>query len=420
MKRIYLDCAATTPLDREVEKAMRPYFSSSGKFGNPNSLHYFGQAARGAIDEAREKIAKVLGALPTGGFREIIFTGSATEANNLALRGILKSFRFQISRVEKEIPRIIVSAIEHESVLETARDLENEGAEVVYLPVNRHGRVDLRKLKEALNERTILVSVMYANNEIGVIQPIAEISSIIRNFRNSKGIYPLFHTDAAQAFQFLNCDVNVLGADLMTLSAHKIYGPKGIGLLYARYLKSVTYDLKPVITGGGQEFGWRSGTENVPAIIGFARSIELAAKNREKETEKIAGLADYFWRELKKIYPGARLNNAMADSAKQFRHLAVSSSASRGGGNVSFLPNILNIYFSKQSAEELLIRLDLKGVAVSRGSACVSFSAKPSYVLAALGHPKKRINSSLRFSFGKFTTKEELVRTLKILRDILV
>lgn len=413
MEKIYLDYAATTPVDSAVEKTMKPYFSE--RFGNPNSLHFFGQEARAAIDLAREKIAKSIGA----DFGEIIFTGSATEANNLALRGLVKFLNNSFKKISPL--RIIVSAIEHESILETARDLEREDVEVVILPVNKNGIVDLKKLKEALNEKTILVSIMYANNETGVIQPLFEIRKIIddfkkRNFQSisnekpinqltNSSIYPLFHTDAVQAFQFLNCGVDDLGVDLMTLSAHKIYGPKGIGALYARNLQPTTNNqqLKAIITGGEQEFGLRSGTENVSAIVGFAKAVELAAKNRDKEAKRILDLKNYFQRGLNKIYPKAQINGIMNYKSRI----------------MNTLPNIINIYFPDFKSEYLLIKLDLNGIAVSSGSACVSFSAKPSHVLEALGYKEERIKSSLRFSFGKFTTKNEINAALKIIKKVL-
>jgi len=441
MKRIYFDYAAGTPIDPKVKTAMAPYFSS--KFGNPGSLHSFGQEAMAAVDLSREKIAKVVGA----DFREIIFTGSATEANNLALRGVVKIFgspralafrnqnnfspaeKFsfpsarhsrhtavdqagapagysskQIALNQKFLPlRIIVSTIEHESILETAEDLESEGVEVIYLPVDKNGIVDLKKLKESLNERTILVSVMCANNEIGVIQPIMEILKIIRNFRDSNSLFPLFHTDAVQAFQYLDCNVLKLGVDFMTLSAHKIYGPKGIGALYVRRsLQANFYKLKTIITGGGQEFGLRSGTENVPAIVGFAKAVELTDQLRKKESRRIAELSGYFWRELKKIYPKVELN------------------PNRNLQTTNYLPNILNISFPGHSAEDLLIKFDMAGIAVSAGSACSVRSAKTSHVLQALGLPIERIKSSIRFSFGKFTTKKEVNESIKRIRRIFI
>lgn len=394
MKKIYLDYAATTPVDILVEKVMKPYFNR--KFGNPSSLHFFGQEALAVIDESRAKIAKNIGA----DFKEIVFTGSATEANNLVLRGIVKNVKQ---------PRIIISAIEHESVLETARDLEKTGVEVIYLPVNRDGIVDLVKLKKSLNERTVLISIMYANNEIGIIQPIAEIMKIIKNFRKINNLlFPLLHTDAVQAFQFLDCDVNKLGVDLMTLSAHKIYGPKGIGALYIRQKKeldkkTIIHNSKfiiPNITGGGQEFGLRSGTENVAGIAGFAKAVELAAKNREKENKRIGELSGYFWKEIKKIYPKAKINGPKIGAKNR-------------------LPNILNIYYPDNSAEDLLIKLDLAGVAVSSGSACSSRALSLSHVLKACGFSDKRIKSSLRFSFGRFTTMAEIKEALKKMKIII-
>ena len=427
MKRIYFDYAATTPVDPAVFATMKPYFSE--KFGNPSSLHFFGQEAMAAIDESREKIAKNIGA----NFREIIFTGSATEANNLALRGAIKEFKIKNlgfrdaphSKSHIPNPRVIVSVIEHESILETCRDLESEGVEIIYLPANREGAVDLKKLKEALNERTILVSTMYANNEIGTIQPIAEIAKAISEFRiknlefsnknNPKSyilnpiFYPLLHTDAVQAFQYLDCDVNKLGVDLMTLSAHKIYGPKGVGVLYARALSPKPYPLNPIITGGGQEFGFRSGTENVAAIVGFAKAIELVSNSRELENKRIKKISDYFWKELKKINPKVQINGA-SDVRCQV-------------SGVNKLPNILNIYFPEsagwRTAKDLLIKLDLAGVAVSSGSACSTRSSKPSHVLKSCGLSENRIKSSLRFSLGRFTAKAEINEAIKRLKKII-
>ncbi len=431
MKRIYLDYAATTPMDMKVKKAMAPYFSAppAGGFGNPGSLHFFGQKAMTAVDESREKIAKAINA----DFREIIFTGSATEANNLALRGIVK--KFKIKDLRFKIPRIIVSAIEHDSILETCRDLEREEIEIIYLPVNKQGIIDLKKLKESLNERTVLVSIMCANNEIGIVQNIAGISKIIKDFKkeNFFSKYPLFHTDAVQAFQFLDCDVNKLGVDLMTLSAHKIYGPKGIGTLYInsklqtpnykqilnsknkiQNKKTKIWDLgfgiwdlpvvKPLTTGGGQEFGLRSGTENVAAIVGFAKAIELVSNSRELENKRVRQLTDYFWRELKKLSPKAEINGL-----KDLRFMIY---------DLRKLPNILNVYFPNQNSQDLLIKLDLNGIAVSSGSACSARATKPSHVLKAIGLSDKKIKSSLRFSLGKFTTKEEINRALKIIKKL--
>ncbi|MEK7566438.1 MAG: cysteine desulfurase family protein [Patescibacteria group bacterium] len=403
MRRFYFDYAATTPIDPEVLKEINSNLRNN--FGNPGSLNFFGQAAMAMVDKSREKIANAINA----DFREIIFTGSATEANNLALRGILKNARLRQGfggqvKTKSKKPRIIISAIEHESVLETARDLEKEGAEIIYLPVDKNGVVDLKKLDKSLNERTVLVSIMYSNNETGVIQPIAEIAEIIKKFKEKKypkpctlNPAPYFHTDAVQAFQFLDCNIKNLGVDLMTLSAHKIYGPKGIGALYVRNSQLTTYNLQPIITGGKQEFGLRSGTENVAMIAGFAKAIELANEKREKEKKRIFLLAQYFFKEIKKIVPSAQLN----------------------AGKAKRLPNILNIAFPGYDAESLLIKFDLNGIAVSRGSACMARSSQSSYVLKEMGLSESEQRSSLRFSFGRFTTKEKMSRALKIIKKTL-
>jgi cysteine desulfurase len=401
--KIYLDYAATTPVDPAVLRAMQPYFSE--RFGNAGSLHSFGQEAIAAIDAARETVAASLGA----DFREIIFTGSATEANNLAVRGALGGSQTPNHRLVK--PRIIVSTVEHESVLETARDLENDGVDVVYLPVDKAGVVDLKKLKASLNNNTVLISVMCANNEVGTVQPIAQIADMVKKFKESRmasgrlDSYPLFHTDASQALQFLDCGVGQLGIDLMTLSSHKIYGPKGAGALYvrehAKQSASGMFAITPQITGGGQEFGLRSGTENIPAIVGFAKAIKMAANSYELADKKITGLRGGLWHGIKKIYPKVEINGVP---------IAKSSTTDRS------LPNILNVYFPGRSAQDLLVKFDLMGLAVSSGSACRARASLTSYVIEALGHSKERARSSVRFSLGRFTTKEEISRALAIIK----
>ncbi|HVO28621.1 MAG TPA: cysteine desulfurase family protein [Candidatus Paceibacterota bacterium] len=390
MKRIYLDYAATTPVDRRVLNAMAPYFAA--KSGNPGSLHAFGQEAIAAVDRSREAVAKAIAA----GFREVVFTGSATEANNLALRGAVRG---AIAAGIRH-PRMVVSSVEHESVLDTARDLERDGVEVVYAPVDKRGIVDLARLKAALSEPTILVSIMYANNEVGSVQPIAEIAELVKTFREKNpGKYPLLHTDAAQAFQFLSCDASELDVDLMTISSHKIYGPKGVGALYVRDRKANISRLKPILSGGGQEFGLRSGTENVPAIVGFAKAVELAAAARAKETKRIGALRDQLWHGIKKIYPKAEMNGKLE----------------AGNG----LPNILNVYFPGRAAQDLLTKFDLAGLAVSSGSACRSRAMEPSYVIEALGYSKERAKASIRFSLGRPTTKADIVAALGTARRCL-
>ena len=389
MNKIYLDYAAATPLNKNVAAAMSQYGSEI--FGNPSSLHSFGQASSAAVFNARQKIATAL----CCDYKEIIFTASATEANNLVIRGAIKAFSVQRSAFSKTQPRIIISSIEHESINETCRDLERDGVEVARIPVSKEGFVDLAKLEAALNENTILVSIIYANNEIGVVQDIPKIFNIIKNFRElSKSVHPLFHIDATQAFQYLPCKVDELGVDLMTLSAHKIYGPKGIGLLYTR--KST--NLSSIITGANQERGLRAGTENVPAIVGFGAAVEITEKIRAKESARILKLRNYFWEKLKSSIPNLELNNAL-----EVR-----------------LPNILNIYFPQIKAHDLLIALDMKGIAASSGSACQARLAEPSSIILSLGHDEKRSASSIRFSLGRQTTKKDLDKTVAILKNIIL
>jgi cysteine desulfurase len=421
MRRIYLDNAATTPLDSEVKKAMEPYFDTT--YGNPNSLHWFGQQARAAVDSARETIANTIGAK----FREVIFTGSATEANNLALRGVIQKARPVFDKLHFDRPmKIIVSSIEHDSVLNTAHELEKEGVEVAIIPVDEKGFVDVQKIEEALDERTVLVSIMYANNEVGTVEPIKEIADILKKFRmrkNALPYYPLFHTDAVQAFQFFNCNADDLGVDLMTLSAHKIYGPKGVGALYARTMDSIThmhddrmYVIQPRIAGGGQEFGMRSGTENVPAIVGFAKAVDLAVAKREDEGKRLEQLQARLWEGIQNVFPEARVNGEGMDSRLR-------GNDRDGGGNDTekqlSLPSIVNVYFPGYRGGELLIALDLQGVAVSSGSACAARSATPSHVLSAMGFGEERAGGSLRFSLGRHTTEDDVDRAIVAMKTVL-
>ena len=372
---------------------MVPYFGKI--FGNPGAIHYFGQQAQAAVNSSREKIANFFG---LRNYQQVIFAGSATEANNLVIRGVLKGK-----------PRIIVSAIEHKSILKTCRVLEKDGlAELVYLSVSKNGIVDLEKLKSSLNENTILVSVMYVNNEIGSLQPIKEIAQIINSFKREKisfaetsqppehgPSFPLFHTDAVQAVQFFNCDLENLGVDLMTVSAHKIYGPKGIGaLLLGNSFYNSGFKLKPIITGGGQEFGLRGGTENVPYIAGFAKAVELVVKSRGRELKRMRQLTGRFYQKLKKVLPPIEINGSLNPNLHS--------------------PHILNIYFPGCQAKDLLVMLDLKGIAVSTGSACQARVSKPPFVLTVMELPEERTLSSLRFSFGRFTKQEEVDRAARI------
>ena len=378
---IYLDYSASSPMDHRVLEAMKPYFSVD--FGNAGSLHSFGQRAQAGIDKARVIITGSLGAK----FNEIIFTGSASEANNLAIRGAIRK-----SGLKK--PRLIVSAIEHESVIETAMDLENQGVDVVYIGVNREGFIDPQEVARNLNDETVVVSIISASNVVGTIQPIKEIAEIIKKFRGS-GKYPLLHTDAVQAFQYLDCNVDHLGVDMMTISGQKIYGPKGIGVLYIRGLEDSGYKkIWPVVTGGAQEYSLRAGTENVPAIVGLGKAVELILKNKDKESSRIASLRDYFWKKLKVSLPELELNGPSFGAHR--------------------LPNNLNVYFPDMGdSQELIIKMDLSGLAVSSGSACSTKSSIDSYVVATLGHKENRSRSSIRISLGRPVNKSQVDQALK-------
>lgn len=388
-KRIYFDCAASTPVDPEVLSAMKPYFRA--EYGNAGSLHSFGQKAIAAVDRGREVLARALGT----DFRNIVFTGSATEANNLALRGAVKKWNEAYGGVGKK-PHIVISAIEHESVRETARDLAREGVRLTEVAVDSGGFVDPREVRKAITPETILVSVMYANNEVGTIEPIKEISREVASFRaDHRSRYPLFHTDAVQAFQFAPCDASDLGVDLLTLSAHKIYGPKGIGALYVR-----DFDfLSPIVTGGGQEFGMRSGTENVSSIVGFAKAVELAGKNRKRAAKRAALFTDRIMRQLPRICPEIK-RHGPEDPLRR-------------------LPNIVHVHIPGYRTDEMITRLDRAGIAISAGSACKARSVSPSHVLAALGVDAKESRESVRISVGAGTTAQETETLLREFKNML-
>ncbi|MBI2097972.1 MAG: cysteine desulfurase [Candidatus Vogelbacteria bacterium] len=375
MKRIYLDTAAG--------------------FNNPSSIHVEGVAAAKALDSARALTAAILGTRA----EEIIFTSGGTESNNLAIFGLVRTFGKG---------HIITTAIEHASVLEPCRSLEREGWAVTYLPVKPDGLTDPAVFARALRPDTVLVSIAYANNEIGVIQPLRELARVVRKFRNVKHrnvqhrmsnkmcdircLTPIFHTDACQAPRFLDCRVPALGVDMMTLNSGKIYGPKGVGCLYVRQ----GIKLSPLLLGGGQERGLRSGTENVPGIVGLAAALRLGAKLREKESVRLAKLRDYFIEKLLAL-PGVVLN----------------------GSAESRLPNNINVSFVGADSEYLVLALDAAGVACSSGSACSTHLQDSSYVIQALGGNQERARSAVRFTLGRDTTKRDLDYVLKILPGIL-
>ncbi|HRY77014.1 MAG TPA: cysteine desulfurase family protein [Candidatus Paceibacterota bacterium] len=383
-KRIYLDYAASTPLDPQVEKV---FVQNLRLFGNPGSLHSFGQEALAIIDEARLKIANFFGVHSS----DVIFTGSATEANNLALSGVVKFFRQQ---KKSENLHIISSQIEHDSVLKTLKDLEAQGVAVTYLPVSSDGRIRVQDVSSFLRRETILVSIMTVNNETGVIQPIEDIGRIIRNFRRvNNSIFPLFHTDAVQAVSFEDCQLDHLGVDFLTFSGHKIYAPKGVAGLI---LKKGT-PLAPIILGGGQEDNRRSGTENAAAIGALAEAVNLIRENKKDESHRLEKLRKKFVEEIMKNWPRVIINSGAAKTA----------------------PHIINVRFPGQKSDELLVQLDLAGVAISAGSACSARALEPSHVLLAMGLSDEQTRASIRFSLGRFTTEKEIEEVLKILKKII-
>lgn len=364
-ERIYLDHAATTPVRPEVLAEMEPYFARLGY--NPSSLHAEGRAARAGLDRARERVAAVLGTRP----REIVFTGGGTEADNLALLGVARAADAAGGRRR----HVVATALEHHAVLHPLEQLRDEGWDVTLVEVDRDGLVDPARFAAALREETLLASVMLANNEIGTVEPVATLAELAR----ARGV--LFHTDAVQAPGKLALGVDALGVDLLTLTAHKFYGPKGIGVLYVRD----GTPLAPVVLGGGQERGLRSGTENVAGAVGFAAALELAEAERAGYVAEIGGLRD----------------------ALQARLAALPETTVNGGG-APRLPNNLSVGFAGVEAETLLIRLDLEGIASSAGSACAAGSVRLSHVLEAIGLPERYARGTLRFSLGRGLTREAI------------
>ncbi|MBS3873218.1 MAG: cysteine desulfurase NifS [Firmicutes bacterium] len=374
MQRVYFDHAATTPVHPEVIAAMLPYFHNS--FGNPSSIHSFGRESRQAVDSARERVAKVLGASP----REIYFTSGGTEADNIAIQGVALAKKGQGRH-------IITSQIEHHAVLDACKYLETQGFAVTYLPVDEYGRVRVEDVLAALRPDTILITIMHANNEVGTIQPIREISAIAREHKVT------FHTDAVQTVGSIPVNVDDLGVDLLTLSAHKFYGPKGIGVLYIR--KGTK--LKPLYHGGGQERKFRPGTENHVGIIGLAKALEIAAADMTSKQAEVAALRDKLMAGLLEI-PEVKPN----------------------GHPTERLPGNVNISIRYVEGESLILSLDMQGVAVSSGSACTSGSLDPSHVLLAMGLSHGEAHGSLRLTLGRDTTPAEVDYVLSILPPIVL
>jgi cysteine desulfurase len=363
MKRVYLDYAATTPTDPEVVKAMEPYFFK--EFGNPASIHAEGQAAKKAMEDAREELADFLGADPA----EIIFNSGGTEANNTAIEGVAYA-------LEKKGNHIITSAIEHHAVSEPCKFLEKRGFKTTCVGVDKNGLVSPEEIKKAITDKTILISVMHANNEIGTIQPVAEIGRIARE----KGVY--FHTDAVQSVGHIPVKANDLNVDLLSLSAHKFYGPKGVGALYVR--KGTR--LERFLHGGDQERGRRASTQNIPGIVGLGKAIELCAAKMDAEVKFQTDLRDRLIKEIPRRIPEVSLN----------------------GHPTQRLPNNVNFSIKYIEGESILLNLDMLGIAASTGSACTSTSLEPSHVLLAIGLPHEIAHGSLRLTIGRWTKKEDI------------
>jgi cysteine desulfurase len=373
MKKVYLDYAATTPCDPEVIRAMGPYFFE--KFGNPSSIHSFGQEAKKAIEDARQIVADSLGVRP----EEIIFTSGGTESNNMAIEGVAYA-------LEDKGRHIIVSAIEHHAILEPAKFLEKKGFKITLVGTDNQGLIDPADIKKAITDKTILVSIMHANNEIGTIQPISDIAKITKE----KGIY--LHTDAVQTMGHIPVNVNELGVDLLSLSAHKFYGPKGVGALYVRRGTRI----ERFLHGGDQEKGRRASTHNTSGIVGLGKAVELCNNNMQQEAEFQIKLRDKLIKEVLTNIPDTLLNG---DPKKR-------------------LPNNANFSIKYIEGESILLNLDMLGIAASTGSACTSTSLEPSHVLLAIGLSHEVAHGSLRISLGRWTKEEEIDYLLESLPTI--
>ena len=373
MKRIYLDHAATTPTHPEVVEAMLPYFSDA--FGNPSSIHSFGQESKAAVEETRDRVAALIGARS----EEIVFTSGGTEADNFAVKGIAYAS-------EGKGNHIITTAIEHHAVIEPCKFLARRGFEVTYIPVDSYGVVNPEDIREAITGRTILISVMHASNEVGTIEPIAEISRVARE----RGVY--FHTDAVQTVGHIPVDVDELGVDLLSMSAHKLYGPKGVGALYIRKGTRIM----PFLHGGEQERGRRASTENVAGIVGFGKAVEIARRGMDEEVKRLTRLRE----------------ELIAGLFERIDHIRLNGHPSQR------LPGNVNVSIEFVEGESMLLNLDLEGIAASTGSACSSGNLEPSHVLQAMGLSHELCHGSLRFSLGRGTTEEDIERVLATLPQI--
>ena len=377
---IYMDHAGTTPLDPRVLEAMLPVLSEH--FGNPSSVHTVGQEAKRVLDDAREKVARILGCRMS----EVVFTSGGTEADNAAIKGVAAALQGTGNH-------IVTSAIEHHAVLHTCQYLENMGFEVTYLPVDSYGLVDPDDVARAITDRTILVSIMYANNEIGTIEPISEIAALVKAQAVAMERTIVVHTDAVQAAGFLDLNLSTLGVDMLSLSSHKFYGPKGVGILCVR--RGTPFLSQQL--GGGQERERRSGTENIPGIVGTAVALEIAESEKEYASQHCRVLGEKIIQGIKERIPDAHLN----------------------GHPTMRLPNNVNFSFEQVEGEPVLLGLDMAGIAASSGSACSSGSLEPSHVLLALGQSADLARGSLRLTLGKHNTVEEVEYLLSVLADLI-
>lgn len=375
MKRVYMDNAATTALRRDVLDAMMPYLTDI--YGNPSSLHYFGQEAHKAVENARHQVASALNAEDN----EIVFTGCGTEADNMALKGIAEKY-------QSKGKHIITSSVEHHAILHTCEYLEKHGFEVTYLPVDEYGMVKAEQVRDAIRSDTILVSIMFANNEVGTIMPIKEIGAVCRE----KGVF--FHTDAVQAVGHVAIDVKAMNIDLLSLSAHKLHGPKGVGALYIR--KGIV--VPPLLHGGAQERRKRAGTENVAGIVGLGKAIEIACSDIEGTSKRMCYLRDKLINGIEASIPEVKLN----------------------GHRTERLPGNVNFSIKYIEGESILLMLDINGIAASSGSACTSGSLDPSHVLLAMGMPHETAHGSLRLTLGDDTTEDDIDYVLEVLPEIVV
>jgi cysteine desulfurase len=378
MNRVYLDFNATTPVEPAALDAMLPYFS--GEFGNAASIHTPGQRARGAVETAREHVAALLGARP----QEIVFTSGGTESDNHAIFGVVGQAFMPVSssRNANSPPHIITTAIEHEAVLNACQALEKEGVRVTYLPTTREGQINLEDLSRAIRPETVLITIMHANNELGTLQPLEEIGRIARE----ADVY--FHTDAVQSAGKIPIDVNTLQVDLLSLSGHKLYAPKGIGALYIRGGTR----LRQLLYGGHHQRGFRPGTENVAGIVGLGKAADIARKSLAEDAQRVSALRDKLQQGVLQRVAQSRVN----------------------GGAAPRTPNTTNLVFPGVEGEALLIALDLKGLACSTGAACSSGAVEPSHVLTAIGLPPEEARASLRFSLGRHTTSADIDFALSV------